>query len=501
MTPLLALVAFLLGVFAVLVTPREEEPQIDVTMADVLVAFPGASAKDVENLVARPAEQVLSRMHGVEHVYSVSRPGMAVITVQFDVGVKYNDAVLRLYDTVHSHRDWLPPNLGVQEPVIKPRGIDDVPILALTFWTKGSGTLGLRAAAGGARRRDRTEAHQGHARRVDPRRPRPRHPRADGRRADERLWRHAAGNRRRAQGVERPAAFRQPDRRQPRGAGADRRLPRIRRRREAAGGRRARGETGVHERRRDGRRRPRPAEALRLVRQPGGRISGGHHPDLQATRRQCRRRGVGCGRPDKCAQKHGDPGRRRSHRHPQLRRNRHREGAAADRQADLRHRLRHRPRLLRAGPARSLHRRRRRHADPGRHAVRLVGVGLHAQPRVAVRADLLDRHPGRRRHRRRREHPPLAGPAPRQAAARDHPAGGRRGRRADHPGDADGHRRAAADGLRDRPDGPVHEPDPDQLVDGYGHLAGRRLRRHALAGAQADEGARPESRPEPIPTP
>ncbi len=136
MTPLLALVALLLGVFAVLVTPREEEPQIDVTMADVLVAFPGASARDVENLVARPAEQVLSRMHGVEHVYSMSRPGMAVITVQFDVGVKYNDAVLRLHDTVMSHRDWLPPNLGVQEPVIKPRGIDDVPILGLTFWTK-----------------------------------------------------------------------------------------------------------------------------------------------------------------------------------------------------------------------------------------------------------------------------------------------------------------------------------------------------------------------------
>jgi len=136
MTPLLALVAFLMGLFATLVTPREEEPQIDVTMADVLVAFPGASAKDVENLVARPGEQVLSRMHGVEHVYSMSRPGMAIITVQFDVGVKYNDAVLRLYDTVHSNRDWLPPNLGVQEPVIKPRGIDDVPILSLTFWAQ-----------------------------------------------------------------------------------------------------------------------------------------------------------------------------------------------------------------------------------------------------------------------------------------------------------------------------------------------------------------------------
>ena len=138
MTPLLALVALLMGIFATLVTPREEEPQIDVTMANVFVPFHGASAKDVENLVASPAEQVFSRMSGVEHVYSVSRPGMAVITVQFDVGVKYNDAVLRLYDTVHSNKDWLPPNLGVGEPVIKPKGIDDVPIVALTFWTADS---------------------------------------------------------------------------------------------------------------------------------------------------------------------------------------------------------------------------------------------------------------------------------------------------------------------------------------------------------------------------
>lgn len=135
MTPLLALVAFLMGLFATLVTPREEEPQIDVTMADVLVAWPGASASDVENLVATPGEQVLSRMHGVEHVYSMARPGMAVITVQFEVGVKYNDAVLRLHDTVMAHRDWLPPSLGVRDPVIKPRGIDDVPIVSLTFHT------------------------------------------------------------------------------------------------------------------------------------------------------------------------------------------------------------------------------------------------------------------------------------------------------------------------------------------------------------------------------
>ena len=136
MTPLIALIAFLLGLFAVLVTPREEEPQINVTMANVFVPFPGASARDVENLVARPAEQVLSRIAGIEHVYSVSRPGMAVITVQYVVGEEPIQALVRLYDTVNSNRDWVSPNLGVGDPIIKPKGIDDVPIVTLTFWTK-----------------------------------------------------------------------------------------------------------------------------------------------------------------------------------------------------------------------------------------------------------------------------------------------------------------------------------------------------------------------------
>ena len=135
MTPLLAIVLMLSGIFATLVTPREEEPQIDVTMANVFVGFPGASVKDVENLVATPGEQVLSRIKGVEHVYSVSRPGMAVLTVQFEVGIPNQEAIVRLYETIHSHRDWLRPGLGVQEPIVKPKGIDDVPIVSLTFWT------------------------------------------------------------------------------------------------------------------------------------------------------------------------------------------------------------------------------------------------------------------------------------------------------------------------------------------------------------------------------
>jgi multidrug efflux pump subunit AcrB len=134
MTLLLALVAVLLGTFAVLVTPREEEPQINVTMANVMIAYPGASARDVVQTVATPAEQVLSQIAGVDHVYSVSQPGMAVVTVQFKVGEQHVPSLVKLYDVVHSHADWLPPTLAVSQPIIKAKGIDDVPIVALTLW-------------------------------------------------------------------------------------------------------------------------------------------------------------------------------------------------------------------------------------------------------------------------------------------------------------------------------------------------------------------------------
>ena len=135
-TPLLALVGLLLGLFAVLVTPREEEPQINVTFADVFIPFPGASATEVEHLVAGPAEQVLSEIKGIKHVYSVSRPGMALVTVQFRVGEDRTDAVVRLFSKVFANQDWLPPNLGVGQPIVKPKGIDDVPILAATLWSE-----------------------------------------------------------------------------------------------------------------------------------------------------------------------------------------------------------------------------------------------------------------------------------------------------------------------------------------------------------------------------
>ncbi len=134
MTPLLALVALLLGIFSVLVTPREEEPQINVTMANVMIAYPGASSQDVARTVATPAEQVLSQIAGVEHVYSVSQPGMAILTIQFKVGQQHIPSMVKLYDVINSHADWLPPTLGVMKPLIKARGIDDVPIAAFTLW-------------------------------------------------------------------------------------------------------------------------------------------------------------------------------------------------------------------------------------------------------------------------------------------------------------------------------------------------------------------------------
>jgi len=135
LTPILALAGLLLGLIAVLITPREEEPQIDVTMANVYVPFLGASVEDVENLVAWPLEQALSEVEEVKHVYSVSRPGLAVITVEYAVGVPRQPAIVRTWNQVLSRADWVPPGLGVGQPLVQPMGIDDVPVLSLTLWS------------------------------------------------------------------------------------------------------------------------------------------------------------------------------------------------------------------------------------------------------------------------------------------------------------------------------------------------------------------------------
>jgi multidrug efflux pump subunit AcrB len=135
-TPLLALTGLLLGLFAVLITPREEEPQINVTFANVFIAFPGASAREVESLVTTPAEQIVSEIAGVKHIYSASTPGMSALTVRFAVGEPRTAAIVRLYNAFYSNQGRLPRTVGVATPLIVPKGIDDVPIVAATLWSQ-----------------------------------------------------------------------------------------------------------------------------------------------------------------------------------------------------------------------------------------------------------------------------------------------------------------------------------------------------------------------------
>ncbi len=134
-TPLLAIAGLLLGIAATIITPKEEDPQIEVTMANVLVPYPGASVNSVENLVSFPLEQKLSEIKGIKHVYSMSRAGMAVVTVEFQVGVPRQEALVNLYNKIYSNADWVPAGLGVGQPLVKPYGIDDVPMMAITLWS------------------------------------------------------------------------------------------------------------------------------------------------------------------------------------------------------------------------------------------------------------------------------------------------------------------------------------------------------------------------------
>ena len=126
-------------------TPREEDPQISVPMADIIVQMPGASAAEVENLVTINLEKRLWEMEGVEHIYSVSRPGMAMVTVRFRVGYDSIKSLVQIYNKLESNRDAVPP--GVTGWIVKPVGINDVPILDLTLWSKTESDAALRRVA------------------------------------------------------------------------------------------------------------------------------------------------------------------------------------------------------------------------------------------------------------------------------------------------------------------------------------------------------------------
>jgi len=135
LTPLFVLASMALGTLAVVALPREEEPQIVVPMVDVFFEMPGATPADVEQRVTRPMEQLFWEVPGVEYVYSTSSSGRSMIVVRFAVDEPLEPALVRLNQKLAANAERIPP--GVIGPIVKPRSIDDVPILAVTLWSSG----------------------------------------------------------------------------------------------------------------------------------------------------------------------------------------------------------------------------------------------------------------------------------------------------------------------------------------------------------------------------
>ncbi len=142
LTPLIVIASILLGAFAVVMLPREEEPQIKVPMVDVMVAMPGFNAKEVEERATRPMEKLLWEIPGVEYIYSTSRPGESLVIVRFKVGEDMERSIVKLNQKLQQNFDRIPH--GVSAPLIKAKSIDDVPILALTFHSARYDHLTLR---------------------------------------------------------------------------------------------------------------------------------------------------------------------------------------------------------------------------------------------------------------------------------------------------------------------------------------------------------------------
>jgi multidrug efflux pump subunit AcrB len=145
LTILLMVALMIIGVYSSFLIPREEEPQINVPMADVMVGYPGASPTEVENRVAKPLEKIISNIKGVEHVHTMAMNGQAMLIVQFYVGQDVERSYVKLYDELSKHEDMFPK--GVYKPMVKTRSIDDVPMLGLTLWSETQDDFQLRQIA------------------------------------------------------------------------------------------------------------------------------------------------------------------------------------------------------------------------------------------------------------------------------------------------------------------------------------------------------------------
>ena len=145
LTILLMIAGLLLGIYSVWMIPREEEPQIKVPMVDVFIGYPGATPKEVESRVAAPMEKIISNIRGVEHVYSTSMNGQAMLIVQFIVGEDIERSQVKLYSELLKNMDKMPA--GATIPMLKLRGIDDVPVFTLTLWSETYNDAQLREIA------------------------------------------------------------------------------------------------------------------------------------------------------------------------------------------------------------------------------------------------------------------------------------------------------------------------------------------------------------------
>ncbi len=145
LSPLFLVACLALGLLGLFFTPRQEDPQISVPMVDIFVHYPGASSEQVATQVAKPLERIMSEIAGVKHVYSASQHGQAMITVQFIVGEDMEESLVKLYDKLSSNMDLIPP--GVAEPLVKPKAVDDVPVVTLTLWSQDVDDSALRVLA------------------------------------------------------------------------------------------------------------------------------------------------------------------------------------------------------------------------------------------------------------------------------------------------------------------------------------------------------------------
>jgi len=144
-TPMILIVALLVGLMGLFFTPRQEDPQISVPMIDVFVQYPGASAEQVSSLVTEPLERLLLEIPGVRHTYTATERGKAMVTVRFLVGEDMGESIVKVRDKVLSNMDKIPPH--VQMPLIKPVAVDDVPIVTLTLWSDDIDDGALRLLA------------------------------------------------------------------------------------------------------------------------------------------------------------------------------------------------------------------------------------------------------------------------------------------------------------------------------------------------------------------